>query len=1041
MTLLLWYIAGVESEILNLPKFKGDKYFYATLGMIMLIVGIISSLSFTYAIYSVVKNFFVAIPLGLFWGFFIIVIDRAMILTTVKTKSISIKQLIPVLMRIFISIILGIIISTPVELFILNKEIKVEIDKNNIIEEQKIQNEISSLADSKEIVRLSKENENLRDTNTNLDRNLLEANQSMIGERDGKSGTGKPGPGGSYNDKKVEFERQEKIRNKTVIINNEQIVKNNGEIEKLKIVVNAKTKNISDSQLQADSILAQITTLHKMGKADPTVAWTHWLISLLFIIVDTLPITIKTLYRTAYESKKNYQRIKIIKKYDMLIENLDEKIDGKTRLNNSKEFDNSSFSDASQEPRVGAENFYKENLDFRQELSGDLHNEDPINSINSVINLSQLFESQEIITLGRHVGATLRLDSPIVDSIHATIKKDSFGRYILQDCSTNGVFVNGQRVNKTHTIHNGATIRINPFTITLEIDELKVSNSGDQIRLEVNRLILEKKGKRILDNLSFSIEPGQFVSIVGGSGAGKSTLMQTLLGIENPTSGAVYINGNNLRQNFDIYRNQIGYVPQDDIIHMDLNVEEVLTYAAKLRLPPDINLRETINKVLMDIKMTERRKALIKNLSGGQRKRVSVGVELLANPKLFFLDEPTSGLDPGLDKEMMRLLKKLAHQEGRTIILVTHATNNIVDCDLVVFLGDGGKLCYFGTPEEALNFFQVTDFANIYIKLKQKIDVDKYAKLYQNSLYFQKYISNNHKINYNNKEVQATPIAKKASSINQWKTLTERYFKLVVRDRANLIQALIIPPVCIILMSFVVDRHPFILGSKDEPGLPVLALQVLFIFTCASLWVGLSSSLQEVVKESAIYSRERLVNLRLRSYLGSKVTVLGTLAVIQTILIVIFITIGFKPPTFNLVPWQIGIFINTSLTLTASFSLGLLASTVVKNSTGATSALTLLALPQIIFSGVLFKLQGVTAAISCLMLSRWAIGAYGIIVNINDLLPKSMKTSLIKDMPFPTGIVYEPTWSNLSFNWLMLLAHIIFYLTVTVWLQKKKDIL
>ena len=161
---------------------------------------------------------------------------------------------------------------------------------------------------------------------------------------------------------------------------------------------------------------------------------------------------------------------------------------------------------------------------------------------------------------------------------------------------------------------------------------------ADQIRLDADSLVIPKR----LDNITLAIEPGQFVALVGGSGAGKSTLMRTLLGIEKTTNGAVFLNGDNLRQNFNIYRNQIGYVPQDDIVHADLTVEEVLSYAAKLRLPPDTDVQQVVAKTLEDIEMTHRRKALVKQLSGGQRKRVSIGVELLADPKLFFLDEPTS---------------------------------------------------------------------------------------------------------------------------------------------------------------------------------------------------------------------------------------------------------------------------------------------------------------------------------------------------------------------------------------------------------------
>ncbi|WP_248277613.1 ATP-binding cassette domain-containing protein, partial [Brasilonema sp. UFV-L1] len=123
------------------------------------------------------------------------------------------------------------------------------------------------------------------------------------------------------------------------------------------------------------------------------------------------------------------------------------------------------------------------------------------------------------------------------------------------------------------------------------------------------------------------------------------------------TSGSVYLNADNLRQNWAVYRSQIGYVSRDDIVHPDLTVEEVISYACKLRLPPDTNVKQIVETTLEQIKLSHVRHNFIRNLSGGQRKRVSIGVELLADPKLFFLDEPTSGLDPGLDKEMMRLLR------------------------------------------------------------------------------------------------------------------------------------------------------------------------------------------------------------------------------------------------------------------------------------------------------------------------------------------------------------------------------------------------
>ncbi len=648
---------------------------------------------------------------------------------------------------------------------------------------------------------------------------------------------------------------------------------------------------------------------------------------------------------------------------------------------------------------------------------------------------------QGSVSLGRDITATLQLDAPTISRHHGTIDRDASGRYILRDRSTNGIFVNGQRITQPTIVNDGATIKIGPFTLVIRGDKLQILDRGNQIRLDVDRVILETKGKRRLDDLSFALEPGQFVGLVGGSGAGKSTLMRTLLGTESVTAGTVNINGSDLRKNFNIYRDQIGYVPQDDIIHLDLTVEEVLTYAAQLRLPPDINIQEIVQKALVDTMMTVHQKKTIEQLSGGQRKRVSIGVELLANPKLFFLDEPTSGLDPGLDKQMMELLRDLAHNGQRTVVLVTHATANIVDCDRIVFLGADGKLCYFGTPADALKFFGVTDFANIYIKLQEVSEIDRYVKLYRNSADYQEYIANSiNPIPASNTQLPAT--AKKANPISQWQIFTQRYFTLLSRDRVNLGLALFTAPAGIGLINFALrDKDPFTLGTKPDVGLPGLALQVLFVFTCAALWVGLSSSLQEIVKEAAIYLRERLVNLRIVSYIGSKVTVLAILAIFQTLLILLTISIGFKSPTPDLISWQLGIIINTFLTLTASFSLGLLVSAAVNNSSQANSALPLLLLPQIIFSGVLFKLEGIGAFISSLMLSRWAIGAYGTIVNVNALLPKELQTDNLKDLPFPTGIAYQQTWGNLANNWMMLLVHITVYLAIATYLQKRKDIL
>ncbi|MGK7956129.1 MAG: ATP-binding cassette domain-containing protein [Crocosphaera sp.] len=658
------------------------------------------------------------------------------------------------------------------------------------------------------------------------------------------------------------------------------------------------------------------------------------------------------------------------------------------------------------------------------------------------------------VVIGRDTQANLCLDAPTISRFHAIIDSNNQGQYILTDRSTNGVFVNGEKVTGQAILANGSTIRIGPYILILQKDNLVIADTGDNIRLDaknLTRIVKDKQGKNItlLTDISLPINPGQFVVIVGGSGAGKSTLMRTLLGLEPVNNGVVELNGEDLRKNVNIYRNLIGYVPQYDIVHPNLTVKEVLDYAAKLRLPPDINLEQEREKVLTQIGLKERENTLVKNLSGGQLKRVSMGVELLADPKLFFLDEPTSGLDPGLDKKMMELLKNLS-EEGRTIILVTHTTLNIHLCDRLVFLGKGGNLCYFGPPQTAIDFFKIKshNFADIYVHLENKNKVEEEAKRFKNDPnFYDQYISqylvqNTHQTS---KKSQSNKI--NISFLKQFSILSQRYFQLLLRDPWNIGLSLITAPLGMIAMRIALsDPIPFRLTDENDPTFATLSLKVLFVFTCAAIWVGLASSLQEIIKEAKIYQRERLVNLGIWSYLGSKAATLGILGFLQSLLISLTILLCFKAPEFNQVAWVLGTEITLFLTLFSTISLGITVSAFVKNITQANSSLPLLLLPQIIFSGVLFKMTGIAKLLSWLMISRWSVGALGSLVDIPSMIPEAQPISPLNPNPVAVTVdipteVYEANSSNLLINWSLLLLHSLIYWGLTYILQKRKDIL
>ena len=222
------------------------------------------------------------------------------------------------------------------------------------------------------------------------------------------------------------------------------------------------------------------------------------------------------------------------------------------------------------------------------------------------------------------------------------------------------------------------------------------------------------RGRTLVDRVSLTVEAGEMVALIGGSGAGKTSLLETLIGMHAPTSGSVTVDG------VDVARDRrgvdVGLVPQDDIIHLDLPLRSTLRYAARLRLPrtvSDAELDQVVDRVLADLELTERADVVVRNLSGGQRKRASIAVELLTRPAVLALDEPTSGLDPATSREVLAVLRRLA-DAGTTVLLTTHAPDDVLRCDRVVVLAPGGRLAFDGAPEAAAPWFGVADLGGVY---------------------------------------------------------------------------------------------------------------------------------------------------------------------------------------------------------------------------------------------------------------------------------------------------------------------------------------
>ena len=432
-----------------------------------------------------------------------------------------------------------------------------------------------------------------------------------------------------------------------------------------------------------------------------------------------------------------------------------------------------------------------------------------------------------VITLGRLPDNTVVLNHPQVSGYHARLERVGNNYRISDLNSTNHVYVNARRVS-THMLKPGDEIHIGPFRLTFTGTELTQQDESNGIRIDA--LQLRKVGNKqtvLINDISIAIPPRNFVALVGGSGAGKSTLMDALNGLRPAQTGTVLYNGKDYYRHLAAFSTQLGYVPQDDIIHRDLTVERALYYAAKLRLPSDMTraqIKGRIDEVLEDVEMKHRRHLLVSKLSGGQRKRVSIALELLANPSLFFLDEPTSGLDPGLDRKMMTLLRNLA-DKGHTIVLVTHATNNINSCDYICFLAQGGHLAFFGPPNDAKTYFGKTDFAEIYSALEPtdenpEIPAQAEARFKASSEYQQYVVA---PLNQGPAGAgRAAAMAQQEHEViqpkrgNPWKQfrlLSERYIELLFNDKGNLAILLLQAPIIAIILYLLTAGGAFATNS------------------------------------------------------------------------------------------------------------------------------------------------------------------------------------------------------------------------------------
>ncbi len=641
--------------------------------------------------------------------------------------------------------------------------------------------------------------------------------------------------------------------------------------------------------------------------------------------------------------------------------------------------------------------------------------------------VAALLELKGEIMIGRSKDADIILPQLTITRQHAAIRKTDDGKYWIRDLgSKNGTFVNGNRLTEETPLseHDDILIGAYKFRLRRPAEDIRrqMAIGADGLTRTVNG------GKTaILRNLSFKIPAREFVAVMGPSGCGKSTLLKALNGDFPATAGKVSIHGLELHRHYDYLKRLIGYVPQDDIVHRELSVEDSLYYAAKLRLSNDVSnedIRQKISEVLTNLHINdpEIRRRAVGDLSGGQRKRVSIAVELLTDPSILFLDEPTSPLDPETIEDFLVCLKQLA-DNGTTILMVTHKPDDLYYVDNVMFLSKGGYLTYYGEKAGYLDFFGAKNVIEVYAKNgtieNGAMWADKYRQLFPVSGLVAE--GNN-----------APDRRRDDSMLKQLFWLVVRYFHIKTNDRANTAILLAQAPIIAGLLALIFGE---------------LELSVLFFMTISAIWFGTNNAAKEIVGELPIYRRERMFNLRIMPYLLSKIIVLTFFSALQVAIFVgiIYTLVGSDALRMG------SYWAHSGMMLLLAFSatlLGLFISANVSSTEKVMTIIPIVLIPQIILAGVITTIPEKSAVeyASYTMFSRWGTQGFVYIQDslrsymaTNPLCPDELTYNTLKGVDFlnlPNSIgLPEKLSSNL---WAIGLIDFVLFIGI-FWALRRKD--
>jgi ABC transport system ATP-binding/permease protein len=615
------------------------------------------------------------------------------------------------------------------------------------------------------------------------------------------------------------------------------------------------------------------------------------------------------------------------------------------------------------------------------------------------------------LRIGRVGDNDLVLPDLDVSRHHAELRRSSAGTYEIVDLgSHNGTFVNGRRISSA-VLTEADIVGIGHSTFRLAGGELRQFLDDGEVSFSALDLVVKVGGgKVLLDHVTFSIPEKCLLGVIGPSGAGKSTLLGALTGIRPADNGTVLYDNRDLYRDYAELRYRIGLVPQENVLHTQLTARSALGYSAELRFPADTGAAERegrVNEVMVELGLIRHADTRADRLSGGQLKRVNVAQELLTKPSLLFLDEPTSGLDPGLDKSVMEQMRDLAH-DGRTVIVVTHSVANLGTCDRLLVLVPGGKIAYYGPPDEGLSYFGLPGWAEVFQAFERYPDRD-WAAEYKASPAYARYVAGQLQrpaAKPGGQQTSAMPPPQRRGAFRQMTTLTRRYVRVIASDRGYLTVTALMP----ILLGVLIRFFPSNEGLAGAPGTNSSALELLTILVICACLSGIFSSGRELVKERAIYMRERAAGLSSGAYLCSKLLVLGVISIVQSVVLTLLVLAGRTMPPHGSVLGSplLEITIGIAVVGLASMCLGLLVSAMVNTSEKAMPVLVVITLFQVVLCGALLSLNGLAGLeqLAWLAPSRWGFAAVGSTVDLNRINPQV------------GGGFTDPLWDHTSHTWL-----------------------